>query len=139
METPVLYFYSDTEFTADVEVRFPRGLITEWYPQAGRIGPSSLTTNAEAGLKKHTAKESLVRWQNVRVLPASFHPEAAASLPMHTNGAHYFAARETDAALLRVNDLSPTIAADEFTRLVNVPKKKMPKMTPLVNDCISNT
>src|SRR5438045_1556127 len=44
METPVIYFYSDTEITADLEVRFPNGLITEWYPQAGQIGPSSLKT-----------------------------------------------------------------------------------------------
>src|ERR1700730_3200507 len=34
METPVMYFYSPRELTANVMVRFPHGLITEWYPQA---------------------------------------------------------------------------------------------------------
>jgi hypothetical protein len=32
METPVMYFYSPREITARVKVFFPRGVITEWYP-----------------------------------------------------------------------------------------------------------
>lgn len=42
METPVIYFYADRERTVDVTVRFPQGLITEWYPQTDRIGPSTV-------------------------------------------------------------------------------------------------
>src|SRR5438093_8059280 len=34
METPVLYFYASREATASVKVRFPKGVITEWYPSA---------------------------------------------------------------------------------------------------------
>src|SRR5215207_10116536 len=33
METPVIYFYADEEVTVDVNVRFPQGMVTEWYPQ----------------------------------------------------------------------------------------------------------
>src|SRR5215831_3169846 len=33
METPVLYFYGSQDTTADVKVDFPKGTITEWYPQ----------------------------------------------------------------------------------------------------------
>lgn len=33
METPVLYFYSAREVTANVKVQFPHGVITEWYPK----------------------------------------------------------------------------------------------------------
>jgi hypothetical protein len=32
METPVMYFYSPHEITARVKVFFPKGVITEWYP-----------------------------------------------------------------------------------------------------------
>jgi hypothetical protein len=32
METPVIYFYSPGEVVAHVQVRFPYGVITEWYP-----------------------------------------------------------------------------------------------------------
>ena len=34
METPVIYFYSSHPSTVQVDVRFPRGLMTEWYPAA---------------------------------------------------------------------------------------------------------
>ena len=42
METPVIYFYADEKQTVDVSVDFPKGLITEWYPQATQIGPSTI-------------------------------------------------------------------------------------------------
>src|ERR1043166_8481399 len=34
METPVIYFYADERQMLDVQVDFPQGQITEWYPQA---------------------------------------------------------------------------------------------------------
>ena len=118
METPVMYLYSDTEFTADVEVRFPKGSITEWYPQASRMGPATLRTNFPASLGKHSARESLVHWQDLRVLPANPNTALAERLPTDTNGTHYFAARETDASFLRVNNLSPTNAAVEHEKFL---------------------
>lgn len=33
METPVLYFYSTKQLAARVDVQFPHGVITEWYPK----------------------------------------------------------------------------------------------------------
>src|SRR5690349_20688122 len=40
METPVVYFYTDKKQTVDLSVGFPKGLITEWFPQVHEIGPS---------------------------------------------------------------------------------------------------
>jgi len=34
METPVIYFYTKNEMEVSVNVGFPGGKITEWYPQA---------------------------------------------------------------------------------------------------------
>src|SRR5215472_2639894 len=45
METPVIYFYADSEQTVDLSVGFPKGGITEWYPQAPEVGPSSFLPN----------------------------------------------------------------------------------------------
>src|SRR5438105_3119007 len=42
METPVIYFYSDHAQSVNVSVDFPKGIITEWYPQAKQIGPSTV-------------------------------------------------------------------------------------------------
>ena len=37
METPVIYFYANRELTISTKVEFPRGKITEWYPQARAV------------------------------------------------------------------------------------------------------
>jgi hypothetical protein len=116
METPVIYFYSDRELNADVEVRFPSGTITEWFPQAAQIGACQPKTNTPANLAKSSAKESLVRWRNVRVKPND--ATALKQMQTDTNGTHYFAARETDAAMLKVNNLAVTNAADEHEKFL---------------------
>ncbi len=46
METPAIYFYAKEPRTVGVSVQFPRGLITEWYPQASRVGPAMGPTNS---------------------------------------------------------------------------------------------
>src|SRR5436190_2913936 len=40
-ETPVIYFYTDRPQDVTVRVKFPRGLWTQWYPQAEFNGPST--------------------------------------------------------------------------------------------------
>lgn len=123
METPVIYFYSDTERTVDVTVKFPQGLITEWYPQARDIGPSAIQPRpvlveldkavAKTGLQpgftfasletKKGIADSLIRWTDLTILPARAKPESAPLLPADKSGSHYYAARETDADFIRVH------------------------------------
>lgn len=83
METPVLYFYADREMTLSVNVRFLHGILTEWYPQARSA------SNGEP--------YSFVDWGRITVRPG-----AAESLPIESKASHYYAARDTDAALVRV-------------------------------------
>jgi hypothetical protein len=115
METPVIYFYSEAPRTVNVQVGFPDGMITEWYPDATALGPGvrrvqATPTMSEAAISCSTPgqlvtgpaalKESGVHWEGVRILGtgnASVHPP-----PMDTVGSHYFAARETGASLLEV-------------------------------------
>jgi hypothetical protein len=99
METPVIYFYSDEPRSVDVSVNFPQGFITEWYPQAAQIGPSVST---DAACKGAAIPQSGARWSHVEILPAKAGPSLASALPSDRSGSHYFAARETDAAYLRV-------------------------------------
>jgi hypothetical protein len=76
METPVLYFYAADETIVDVRVRFPQGLITEWYPRA-KVTPVSIT------------------WSGVRILP-----NQTGDFPVEDGANHYYAARHTDAAAI---------------------------------------
>jgi hypothetical protein len=71
METPVLYFYAAHSLTANVKVRFPQGIVTEWYPQAD-------------------TKDG-VEWKQIAL------SAARGPVPYESNPSHYYAARETDA------------------------------------------
>jgi hypothetical protein len=84
METPVLYFYSPRPASVSVQVRFPQGQITEWYPRASSVQPID-------------GRGSVIEWASIDVLPGT-HPE----LPVEKAASHYYAARETDSAPLRI-------------------------------------
>jgi hypothetical protein len=133
METPVVYFYSEKEQTVDLSVDFPKGTITEWYPQVREIGPSfvpvsppvasmdnalhhvgvpaTFTLASYVGEKAIT--NSTARWAHLEILPAKQHPEMASRMPSDPAGSHYFAARETDAAYVRAASMSKTSPAPE--------------------------
>jgi hypothetical protein len=91
METPVLYFYSPQALTASVHVDLPGGLITEWYPKA--TVKNSLPNGLTYGDRGN------VEWSQVEVLPGG-----AGDFPTAGDRSHYYAARETDSAPLRVGD-----------------------------------
>jgi hypothetical protein len=137
METPVIYFYSDRERSVDVTVRFPQGIITEWYPQVSDIGPSfmrphelfSAIDNAsrKVGVQvvnlssidtKKSINESLIRWKDVKILPAKTRATDANVLPTDKSGSHYYAARETDADFLRVNAKMNGATKDEWEKFI---------------------
>jgi hypothetical protein len=81
METPVVYFYSPRPITASLNVNFRNGALTEWYPQAAHATPGRL------------------EWKTIEVRPGE-----DLDLPTGHGDSHYYAARETDSAPLRVGD-----------------------------------
>jgi hypothetical protein len=93
METPVIYFYANEELTVDVNVRFPQGLVTEWYPQT------------EFNTNRHT------RWSKVQILPRVTDSRL---LPHDGSKTHYYAARETGAAMLRVQTAPDKAEHEKF-------------------------
>jgi hypothetical protein len=78
METPVLYFYSPAEMNVSVKVDFPKGKITEWYPQARAVSTG-------------------IDWGRLKVMPG-----AALTFPVESAESHYYPAREVDAAPVQV-------------------------------------
>jgi hypothetical protein len=89
METPVLYFYSENEMDVSVKVDFPKGKITEWYPQARDVGTS-------------------IDWGRLKVMPG-----AAVNLPVEYKESHYYPARDTDAAPVQVCATNGKLAQQE--------------------------
>lgn len=91
METPVIYFYSPERTSASVRVDFPQGLMTEWYPNAV-VSQQVATAHA---LRSPT--HSVLRWNGIDI-----QPQSTTAFPSERAASHYYAARATDAAPVRV-------------------------------------
>jgi hypothetical protein len=105
METPVIYFYSDEARKVDVEVNFPEGRITEWYPQ---LAPPNASEKRPANILR-----SSMKWGGVEILPGNGADEAR-FFPKDETGSHYYAARETDASGLRVQGANGATEYEKF-------------------------
>lgn len=88
METPVIYFYAQRETVVSVRVDFQKGKITEWYPQARNVYVPGSYDERNA---------STIDWGRIAIQPG-----ALERFPVETKPSHYYPARETDAAPLRV-------------------------------------
>src|SRR5712671_6272692 len=95
METPVLYFYSTHDTTVDVSVSFFHGLITEWYPRATHIEPSSFLENVVLFQQQSSGS---ISWKSVSVQPS-----ASLAFPQEAQPSHYYAARDVASSPLRVS------------------------------------
>jgi hypothetical protein len=103
LETPVIYFYSDREMTASVDVRFPKGMLTEWYPDTTRPPFEGLS------------------WKDITILPRG------QVVPLERKGqSRYYAARETDACPVRVNLEKGKTQHEKFLFYRGVAKSTMP-------------
>ena len=99
METPVLYFYADEPTEVAAKVDFPKGRLTEWYPAA-----------------KEGAR--FLDWGRFKV-----EPKGQATLLKEEKPSHYYPARETDAALLRVGKETEKLLFYRGVGAVPVPLK----------------
>jgi hypothetical protein len=97
METPVTYFYSDQERVVDVTVGFPEGLLTEFYPPVRMMFPVFNPKEAEK------VGKSVITWEKVKIVPAS--KVTSKMIPPAVSGDdHYGYARETDSAMLQIDE-----------------------------------
>jgi hypothetical protein len=133
METPVIYFYSPREMEARVQVRFPFGVITEWYPKGNneiyeskslmdrldrRERPAfetkSLMDPPPAGLESSLVKldsslngidTSLRRLMgSIGWNDVKIQPGSAPDYALEGAPSRYYAARGTDSAPIAVGD-----------------------------------
>jgi hypothetical protein len=98
METPVVYFYSQLPAELSVAVDFRQGALTEWYPQARNDSPGRL------------------EWRHVQLAPGE-----DLTLPSSGEGNHYYAARATDAAPLRVDKEQEKLLFYRGAGVIDVP------------------
>lgn len=104
METPVIYFYADEPQKVDVEVSFPQGRFTEWFPQ---LAPGGARNGPFAPMR------GAMRWADVQIIPGNG-ADVAQHFPKDDGGSHYYAARETDASAVRVKGADGAVEHEKF-------------------------
>jgi hypothetical protein len=136
METPVTYFYSDVPRSVNVNVAFPAGVLTQWYPAVAGFYPFVAAPNAVPGLTSmgdpaldlgfpfasQTCADThgqvgngLLDWGNVELLGRGVSaPLPEASLDEHT----WSYAREVDANLVRVSGVPGAMTAAQDERFL---------------------
>ncbi|MEJ7729710.1 MAG: hypothetical protein WKG00_10870 [Polyangiaceae bacterium] len=97
METPVIYFYSDTAQRVSVEVDFVRGLLTHWYPRHASASPE-IEAARSGGVDLGGIGQSTLRWEVELVPPGQAPPR---EIPAVDADDAWQLARETRAATLR--------------------------------------
>src|SRR6185503_15542999 len=97
METPVTYFYTDRERVVDVTVGFPRGLLTEFYPPVRGMFPVFVKGQNEQ------LANSWLTWEKVKLIPAAA-VKSNMTPPATSADDHYGFARQTDSAMLKIDD-----------------------------------
>ncbi|MDI3287147.1 hypothetical protein [Polyangium sp. 15x6] len=136
METPVTYFYSDKPMKARVQVAFPSGVLTQWYPAVASFYPWVAEANAAPGLasgadpvldpafpwngptcqeKYGAVGQGLLDWGEVEILPRGEDvPLPEASLDAFT----WSHARAVDANAVRVTAVPTASGAPEAERFL---------------------
>jgi len=123
-ETPVIYFYTDVRQPVRVGVGFPRGIWTQWYPQASLVRPGLLETAEKPG----RSSGGRICWF-AEVIPAlavkheiqkraGAVPESEVKLPASSADALWNHAREVDAAYVKTMNAAANPATPEFEKFL---------------------
>jgi hypothetical protein len=108
-ETPVIYFYAKRPEQVRVQVGFPTGLWTQWYPQADLVGPALAQVGSPPRLRN-----GHISW-NVTVVP----PESGrAGLPPADEDALWNYARDVDASYVSAVDSTRGDKPKEWERFI---------------------
>jgi len=70
IEKPILYFYTQEATTVDVQVTFPQGMLTQWYPKPSSFAPQRINY-AWGGGQQQELKNGQLKWNNLKLDPAA--------------------------------------------------------------------
>ena len=108
-ETPVIYFYTPLVQRVQVEVGFPTGLWTQWYPQAASVAPGIV----QAGSPPRT-RGGRITWDVIVRPPGLKHKEP----PATAGDALWNHAREVDAAYVVGSNQARPGSAEQWERFI---------------------
>jgi hypothetical protein len=104
-ETPVIYFYPRQVMEVQVEVDFPTGLWTQWYPQARTVSPGLVQTGSPP-----RTRDGRISW-DVFVRPPNM---KNGTLPATSDDALWNHSRDVDAAYVYTSPFGPQSELEQF-------------------------
>jgi hypothetical protein len=116
METPVIYFHTEKPLRLTATVKFPTGLITEWYPAATTYGPVFGVTNLFPDVSA-----SFATWTDLEILPLTLQPAPAALARVFVGRAELIPVdleRRAESLAERFHKTGDKSAAQELGKLV---------------------
>ena len=119
-ETPVIYFYTQKPQSVQIGVGFPKGIWTQWYPQARRVMPG-LDQQAQSN---GSLKDGRICWA-AEIIPADLVERRLKSksgeiprIPATSSDALWNYARDVDAAFVKTIDGARDPAVAEYERFL---------------------
>jgi hypothetical protein len=105
METPVVYFYTDTPRDVEARVEFPQGMLTEFYPPVRSMTPAYDIKDG-----REVLKGTSLDWGKIHLVPQA----TSANYPKVEGSSHYIHARATDAATVQFSDRPGELHEENF-------------------------
>lgn len=101
MLKPIIYFYTQTKQTVDVNVRYPEGVLTQWYPQVSHFAPQRDNRGRLENAPNDLPSNGTLAWLKVKLDPQTKSSAFANVDPKHP---WWHTARDTDATPVTVTN-----------------------------------
>lgn len=99
VEKPILYFYTQEQRKVNVTVRFPEGVLTQWYPDVSFFMPQHDGRGRLGNNQAPSPRNGALAWQQVELKPDM---DASKFAKVDQNHPWWHTARDTDAVPVRV-------------------------------------
>lgn len=96
---PILYFYTQQQRKVNVTVRFPEGVLTQWYPDVSFFAPQRDGRGRLGNNQAPPPRNGLLAWQQIDLNPET---DTSKFAQVDKNHPWWHIARDTDATPVRV-------------------------------------
>ncbi|MGB1124236.1 MAG: hypothetical protein ACPG4Q_03440 [Phycisphaeraceae bacterium] len=108
---PILYFYTQQQQKVNVTVRFPEGVLTQWYPDVAHFSPQRNDRGRRVPNQNALQKNGTLAWRQIELNPET---DTSKFAKVDANHPWWHTARETDATPIHVpNQRRPGAQRDE--------------------------
>ena len=101
MKKPILYFYTQQKLKVNVTVRFPEGVLTQWYPDVSYFTPQRDGQVRPGNNQAPLPRNGALAWQQIELNPET---KTSRFAKVDKNHPWWHTARDTDATPIHVTN-----------------------------------